>query len=145
MAIVLKLYKHRDSKNKEIDGKWFAKTKKMQEVDLDEIARRLADRTGMTRGTALTVLIDVVDVMKEQMANGRTVVLGDLGRFSYSVRSRLFDSPEDFDPRQHIKRILCRFLPVGRRESENGCMHYPLLEGLNFVVADRLLDDEAEE
>lgn len=142
MAIVLKLYKHKDSENKEIDGKWFAKTKKMQEVNLNEIARLLARRTGMTRGTALTVLIDVVDVMKEQMANGRTVVLGDLGRFSYSVRSSLVDRPEDFDPCRHIKRILCRFLPVGKRDPETRRMHYPLLEGLDFVVVDRLFENE---
>ena len=38
MAITLKLYKHRVSKNKLIDGKWFSRTKKMQEVDLDEIS-----------------------------------------------------------------------------------------------------------
>ena len=145
MAIVLKLYKHKDSKNKEIDGKWYAKTKKMQEVDLDEIARLLAGRTGMTRGAALTVLVEVVDVMKEQMANGRTVVLGDLGRFCYSVRSELFDQPEDFDASRHIKRILCRFLPIGHRTPGTRHMRYPLLEDLKFLIADKLEADDEEE
>ncbi len=145
MAIALKLYRHKDSKNKEIDGKWFAKTKKMEEVDLDDISKLLARRAGMSRGTALAVLIDVVDVMKQQMANGHTVVLGDLGRFSYSVRSELFDSPEDFDPRRHIKRILCRFLPVGHREPGSRRMRYPLLEGLKFWVADPSDDDASDD
>lgn len=54
-------------------------------------------------------------ILKEKLADGQTVILPGIGRFSLRVESIGVDNPKDFNIRHHITRIVCGFLPAGRR------------------------------
>ena len=52
---------------------------------------------------------------KQKLTEGQTVILPGIGRFSLRVESVGVDDPKAFNIRQHITRIVCGFLPAGRR------------------------------
>ena len=102
MAIQLKISQHKDT-NKNIDGKWFAKTICTDVVDINELAERISENSTFKQSDVIGVVCAVVEEMKHQMEDGKTV-MGDLGRFKYSIQSDLVDSPNVFNPNKHIKR-----------------------------------------
>lgn len=133
MAIQLKISQHKDT-NKNIDGKWFAKTICTDVVDINELAERISENTTFKQSDVIGVVCAVVEEMKHQMEDGKTVALGDLGRFKYSIQSDLVDSPNVFNPNKHIKKVVCKFTPKGVRDQLTKKMIYPMLENLKFHV-----------
>jgi hypothetical protein len=70
--------------------------------------------------------------MKEKLRDGQTVVLPGIGRFSLRVESIGVDNPKDFNIRRHITRIVCGFLPAGRRIQGRHIL-YDLCEGVKTI------------
>ena len=114
MAIHIKLIKN-NIKSSSSYGKYFAKTVSQGEVTLKEIAAEACRNSGFSEGSVLGVTTELQDILKHRLAEGQTVVLDGIGRFSLRVESIGVDNPEDFNIRQHITRIVCGFLPAGRR------------------------------
>lgn len=133
MAIQLKMFQHLDT-NKETNGKWYAKTICTEEVDIDQLAERISANSTIKLSDVLGVMCGLVEEMKVQMADGKTVVLGDLGRFKYSIQSELVDTPKEFSPNKHIKKVMCRFTPKAVRDQLTHKIIYPMLDGLKFHV-----------
>jgi predicted histone-like DNA-binding protein len=90
--------------------------------------------TTFKQSDVIGVVCAVVEEMKHQMEDGKTVALGDLGRFKYSIQSDLVDSPNVFNPNKHIKKVVCKFTPKGVRDQLTKKMIYPMLENLKFHV-----------
>ena len=59
-------------------------------------------------------------------------LLDGIGRFSLRVESIGVDNPEDFNIRQHITRIVCGFLPAGRR-IQGRHIFYDVCDGVKAV------------
>ena len=114
MAIRIKLIKN-NIKRSSAYGKYFAKTVSQGEVTFDELVMAVCERNGMSQGAAVGLLTDLRGVLKKKLGEGQTVVLDGIGRFSLRVESEGVDDPNKFSLRRHITRIVCGFLPAGRR------------------------------
>ena len=114
MAVHIRLIKN-NIKSSSSYGKYFAKTVSQGEVTLDEIAAEACRNSGFSEGAVLGVVTELQDLLKEKLSDGQTVVLPGIGRFSLRVESIGVDNPKAFNLRQHITRIVCGFLPAGRR------------------------------
>ena len=60
---------------------------------------------------------------------GNVVSLGALGKFYLSIRGVCVDNPEEFSVQNHVKGVVCKYMPVGhRRQSLNGRISRPFTD-----------------
>ena len=116
MAIHIRLFKNNVKSGKSF-GKWFGRTTSMQEIHTSQLAEIIERRCSFTRGDVEGIIIELVEVMREQLQSGNTVVLDKFGRFRLTVETEGVEHPKDFNLKQNIKRIRCSFLPYRRRNS----------------------------
>lgn len=114
MAVHIKLIKN-NIKSSSSYGKYFAKAVSQGEVTLEDIAAEACRNSGFSEGSVVGVVTELQDILKQRLREGQTVVLPGIGRFSLRVESIGVDDPKAFNIRSHITRIVCGFLPAGRR------------------------------
>jgi predicted histone-like DNA-binding protein len=114
MAVHIKLIRN-NIKSSSSYGKYFAKTVSQGEVTLNDIAAEACRNSGFSEGTVVGVVTELEEILKYRLSEGQTVVLPGIGRFSLRVESIGVDDPKEFNIRRHISRIVCGFLPAGRR------------------------------
>ena len=114
MAVYIKLIRN-NIKSSSSYGKYFAKTVSQGEVTLNDIAAEACRNSGFSEGTVVGVVTELEEILKYRLSEGQTVVLPGIGRFSLRVESIGVDDPKEFNIRRHISRIVCGFLPAGRR------------------------------
>ena len=131
MAVHIKLIRN-NIKSSSSYGKYFAKAVSQGEITLDEIGEEICRNSGFSEGTVLGVVTELQDTMKEKLREGQTVVLPGIGRFSLRVESIGVDDPKTFNIRRHITRIICGFLPAGRRIQGRHIL-YELCDGVKTV------------
>jgi hypothetical protein len=78
------------------------------------------------------VVTELQELLKNKLADGQTVVLPGIGRFSLRVKSIGVEDPKDFNLGRHITRVVCGFLPAGRR-MQDGRILYDFCEGVKAV------------
>ena len=113
-------------------GRYFAKAVSQGEITLDEIGKEICRNSSFSEGTVTGVVTELQDMLKEKLREGQTVVLPGIGRFSLRVESIGVDDPKAFNIRHHITRIVCGFLPAGRRIQGRHIL-YELCEGVKVV------------
>ena len=126
MAIKIRLYQNQ-IKSSPNHGKYFAKTVGQGEVTLLDLASEAARNSSLKKSDVIAVVTELQDMMRHRLADGHTIVLDGIGRFSLRVESDGVDSPQDFNLRHHIRRIICRFLPSSRR-LKDGTLQYHFSE-----------------
>ena len=131
MAVHIKLIKN-NIKSSSSYGKYFAKTVSQGEITLREIMKEACRNSHLSEGTDIGVVTELEDLLKEKLGEGQTVVLPGIGRFSLRVESIGVDDPKEFNIRRHITRIICGFLPAGRRIT-GGHILYNFCEGVKTV------------
>jgi len=131
MSVHIRLVKN-NIKSSSSYGKYFAKTVSQGEVTLDEIAAEACRNSGFGEGAVVGVVTELQDILKHRLSDGQTVVLPGIGRFSLRVESIGVDSPKAFNIRHHITRIVCGFLPAGRRTQSHHIV-YDFCEGVKAV------------
>ena len=131
MAVHIKLIKN-NTKSSSSYGKYFAKTVSQGEITLREIMKEACRNSHLSEGTVIGVVTELEDLLKEKLGEGQTVVLPGIGRFSLRVESIGVDDPKEFNIRRHITRIICGFLPAGRRIT-GGHILYNFCEGVKTV------------
>lgn len=131
MAVHIKLIKN-NIKSSSSYGKYFAKSVSQGEVTLDEIAKEACRNSGFSEGSVVGVATEIQDIMKEKLREGQTVILPGIGRFRLRVESIGVDDPKDFNIGRHITRIVCGFLPAGRRIHGRHIL-YDLCDGVKAV------------
>ena len=114
MAVHIRLIKN-NIKSSSSYGKYFAKAVSQGEITIDEIGEEICRNSSFSEGTVIGVVTELQDLLKEKLREGHTVVLPGIGRFSLRVESIGVDNPKAFNIRHHITRIVCGFLPAGRR------------------------------
>lgn len=83
--------------NKEAAKKVYARAQVNDMLDINKFARHIAEHGSVySRADVQSILIQMVDCMREQLVLGNKVVLGELGAFSISLSSKGADSFEDF-------------------------------------------------
>ena len=131
MAVHIKLIKN-NIKSSSSYGKYFAKAISQGEVTLDEIAAEACRNSGFSEGSVIGVATEIQDIMKERLREGQTIVLPGIGRFSLRVESIGVEDPKEFNIGRHITRIVCGFLPAGRRIQGRHIL-YDLSDGVKAV------------
>ena len=144
MAVHIKLIRN-NIKSSSSYGKYFAKAVSQGEVTMNELAEEAAINSGISRGAFIRGVTELQDMMKHRLANGQTVVIEGIGRFSLRVESIGVEEPKQFNIGRkqfnigrHIKRIVCGFLPAGSRinigkGTKNGHILYDFCEGVKAV------------
>ena len=131
MAVHIKLIRN-NIKSSSSYGKYFAKAVSQGEITLDKIGEEISRKCGFSEGAVLAVVTELQETMKEKLREGHTVVLPGIGRFSLRVESIGVDDPKTFSIRHHITRIICGFLPAGRRIQGRHIL-YDLCDGVKTV------------
>ena len=131
MSVYIRLIRN-NIKSSSSYGKYFAKAVSQGEVTLDEIAAEACRNSGFSEGSVIGVATEIQDIMKQRLREGQTVVLPGIGRFSLRVGSIGVDEPKQFNIGRHITRIICGFLPAGRRIA-GGRILYDLCDGVKAV------------
>lgn len=131
MALHIKLIRN-NIKSSNSYGKYFAKAVSQGEVTIDDICEEINRNSSFSEGTVIGVVTELQDLLKEKLREGQTVVLPGIGRFSLRVESIGVDDPKAFNIRRHITRIVCGFLPAGRRIQGRHIL-YDLCEGVKTV------------
>ena len=137
MAVHIRLIRN-NIKSSSSYGKYFAKAVSQGEVTMNELAEEAAINSGISRGAFIRGVTELQDMMKHRLANGQTVVIEGIGRFSLRVESIGVEEPKQFNIGRHIKRIVCGFLPAGSRinigkGTKNGHILYDFCEGVKAV------------
>ena len=131
MAVHIKLIRN-NIKSSSGYGKYYAKAVSQGEVTLEDIAKEACRNSGCSEGTVVMVVTELQDILKHRLSEGQTVVLRGIGRFSLRVESIGVDEPKAFNIRRHITRIICGFLPAGRR-IQGGHILYDFCDGVKAV------------
>ena len=137
MAVHIKLIKN-NIKRSSSCGKYFAKAVSQGEVTMDELAVEAAVNSGISKGSFIRGVTELQDLMRHRLANGQTVVIEGIGRFSLRVESIGVDNPQQFNIGRHIKRIVCGFLPSAHRintgkGTKNGNILYDFCDGVKVI------------
>ena len=131
MAIHIKLIRN-NIKSSSSYGKYFAKTVSQGEVSLNDMVRESLLARGYSESAVVAVVADLEHALKVKLSDGFTVVLPGIGRFSLRVESEGVDEPKQFSLRRHITRIVCGFLPAGRRQSNHSIV-YNFCDGVKAI------------
>ena len=131
MAVHIKLINN-NIKSSSSYGKYYAKAVSQGEVTLEEIAAEACRNSGFKEGTVVGVVTELQDILKQRLSEGQTVVLPGIGRFSLRVKSLGVEDPKEFNLGRPITRIVCGFLPAGRR-IQGGRILYDFCEGVKAV------------
>jgi predicted histone-like DNA-binding protein len=107
--IAYKSTPRKNPQNYDLPAKYYAKVVNTEVVDLMRIAKKLTDGSTTREADVYAVLLGLINVMKEELADGRIIRLGDLGDFRIAVKSRGSDNPEDVTANNIISRRV-RFL-----------------------------------
>ena len=137
MAVHVKLIKN-NIKSRKSYGQYFAKAVSQGEVTMQELAEEAATNCGISKGAFVRGVTELQDMMKHRLADGQTVVIEGIGRFSLRVESIGVDDPKEFNLGRHITRFVCGFLPASHRvttggSAKNGRILYDFSEGVKAV------------
>lgn len=93
-----------------METKYYAQAKYDGVTSQRDIAQMVSQISAISVGDVLSVMNTVSMLLSIELANGRIVELGDLGRFRATLRSKSCDKPEDFKREMiHGNRVI--FVP----------------------------------
>ncbi len=89
---------------------FFARAISQGVTTLDQLQKNVARISAISEGDVRSVLYTLTTLISDELAAGRSVELGDLGRMRTGLRSMSAEKKEDFRA-QNIKRINVIFRP----------------------------------
>ena len=99
-------------------------------VGSEQIIKEVIKDHPYSRGEVIGVLIRLSEVVSQHLREGRKVRLNDWGLMKLEIESEKVNSPDDFDPKKHIRGTRLHFLPESIQGSQ------PLYEGITFEKDD---------
>ena len=102
---------------------YFANTQTTGVVSADDLCRQISLRCGLKRPVLLAALLAFSESMKEELAMGRIVDLGEIGRFQVSCASTGVERVEDFG-RRNLKDGRILFRPGKGLKEMVKCLEY---------------------
>lgn len=96
--------------------KFYPTVKSSGDIDLDKISARISSMCTVTAPDVYAVLIALVQVMKEEIAEGNIVQLGQLGTFRLFIKGQGSELEKDVRSSSVIRARL-RFRPSPQLES----------------------------
>ena len=117
MSIKIKLLRN-NIKRSSSYGKYFAKAVSQGELTLKDLAIEASRNSSLRESDVVAVITEMEEMLHHRLAEGKTVVLDGIGRVSLRVESDVVYNPNDFSIGKHIRRVICRFLPAGHRNTD---------------------------
>ena len=108
------------------DQKYYASPVYNGDTTIKELGRRLSAQSAITKADAIAVVTGLIDLIAEDLKDGKIVRLGDLGTFRISLSSNGEDSAEQVTSKS-IKSSRVLFRPAADFQSS--------LIGLTFSKA----------
>jgi len=133
MSLKYSLAEMKNPLNENEPAKFYAKSQIRDKVNLNRIAEEISYATTLTDGDVLNVLRALIHKVKEHLADGDLVDLGELGKFQYQISSTGALKRESFTP-ANIRKVKIQFRP--------GSMLKPQLGNLSF---ERVISVKARE
>lgn len=128
MAVRVKLLQN-NVKSSPNYGKYYAKAIPQGEVTLEQLMKEAQEHSSATEAQVKKVVLELKNLMKFHLAEGRTVDIEDIGRFHLAVESECVDNPKQFNIRHHIRRVVCKFLPSSHRRHDK-TLQYDFCENI---------------
>lgn len=113
MTVKYNISPRKDPRNQESDPRYYATVKSTGRVDTYGLARTINSMSTVSSADTAAVLEAFLNVVPDQLAEGRIVELGDFGSFRLTVSSEGAPRAEDFTSR-HITDVRVIFTP-GKR------------------------------
>jgi predicted histone-like DNA-binding protein len=109
MPVQLKRVEKRNPQDRS-QSKWYLVQENKGSLNLNEIARELADRSSLSQGDVLNVLRNLVEVLPMYLKLGMTIRLEGFGSFHISVKSEGTENPEELTV-HNVKKARIVFVP----------------------------------
>jgi DNA-binding protein, histone-like, putative len=126
-------------KKQKLNGKWYPRAvTKGHPATTDEVAEKLSVISTLSEGDTYAVLVNLGDVMKEMLSEGRSVQLKGIGTFYLSCQSssKGADTPEEVTPQSVVGVKVC-FIPEYRRAQNNKVIERTLIDpNLSWIDED---------
>lgn len=126
-------------KKQKLNGKWYPRAvTKGRPATTDEVAEKLSVISTLSVGDTYAVLVNLGDVMKEMLSEGRSVQLKGIGTFYLSCQSssKGVDTPEKVTP-QSVAGVKVCFIPEYQRGQNNKVIERTLISpNLSWIDED---------
>jgi predicted histone-like DNA-binding protein len=117
--IYYKLKKNNNQKSTQY-GKWYARAKYLDTVDLDGLAAHMASHNSVfTEGNIKGLLTDMVNCIKELVLDGKAVKIDDLAIFSVGMQTTPADSAEEFTVTDNVAGFRLNARATGKLSTQN--------------------------
>jgi predicted histone-like DNA-binding protein len=113
MTVKFNTTARKDPRNQDSQPKYYATVRSTGRVDTHGIAKSINSMSTVSSVDTAAVLEAFLNVVPDQLADGKIVELGDFGTFRVSVSSEGAEQPEDLTAR-HITDVRVLFSP-GKR------------------------------
>ena len=104
-----------------MESKYYAQAKYDGVTSQADIAQMVSQISAISVGDVLSVMNTVSMLLSIELANGRIVELGDLGRFRATLRSKSCNKPEEFNyyEKQLFDYFVQAYMPKGKKVIKN--------------------------
>lgn len=127
-------YVTKQNKRKGGNQMWYGRAVHPATISTKQLAETIQRACSITRSDVVGVITMMVEIMKEDLQNGKKVELDELGTFRIKMQSGPAVSAKDFRADRDIKVTTCSFLPKGFEE--NGQPTRTFLDGVQYKKAE---------
>jgi predicted histone-like DNA-binding protein len=113
MSIPYSVVARGNPQNPQVARKYYAQAQSTGQLTLRDIAEQAAEISTLSPIDMVAAIEALIIIISTALADGNTIVLGDLGWFSLSIRSEGADTEKEFTSRNIIS-VMIRFHP-GKR------------------------------
>ena len=119
--LLVKLNKTKNSRNSDIDGKYYYKAVVLSTLDLDDLADHIQSHGSIyTKDILLGVMTKMRDCIVELVTQNRAVKIDGLGTFYPSLRNRAADDEASALPSENVVGCYIRFRGDSSMDSQLG-------------------------
>ena len=127
-----------------INGKWYARAKMIDVVDIEKLSKEIQDSCSVKKSDVLAVLTELVEHMTTHLQNSHRVKINGFGSFRVGLKTKAADSPKTFKVATNVKGLHVIFQPEVKT-SADGSRTKTFLTGTTVKEYDPYEGHEEEE
>ena len=108
------------------ENKLFPVKQKQETLTLRDFAKRISRESTVSSMDAMAVLEGLLQIIPDEILNGKIVKLGDFGTFRSTISAETVDAPENFHVSK-IKGLNVRFRPAKEFQKQITNIDYQLI------------------
>lgn len=107
-------------------NKFIPVKQKQETLTLRDFAKRISRESTVSSMDAMAVLEGLLQIIPDEILNGKIIKLGDFGTFRSTLSAERVDTPEDFTVSK-IKSLNVRFRPAKEFQKQLTTIDYQLV------------------